>query len=133
MRGPSSELSVALADYAPDLLIADMFWAPLRHILPLLNTEVWLLVRSCPDIWLRGTETTPFDSSQFTRIIGIEPLTHEEIREHIAPIVICNPDGSMGLFCITGHFLRAILPFWQEAFDKKGARHNYNQENKCCN
>lgn len=91
-RAPGSELSVALAEYAPDLLIADLFWAPLIHILPLLNTESWLLVRSCPDIWLRGTQKTPFDSSQYTRIIGIEPITHEVISEHIEPIVICNPD-----------------------------------------
>ena len=94
LRGPRSEISAALIDYAPDLLIADMFWAPLLHILPLLNTESWLLVRSCPDIWLRGTQTTPFDSTQFTRIIGIEPLTNKEISEHIEPIVICNPDDA---------------------------------------
>jgi len=25
-------------------------------------------------------------------VIGIEPVEHEEIREHIEPIVICNPD-----------------------------------------
>jgi hypothetical protein len=91
-RAPRSKLAAALVDYAPDLLIVDMFWAPLIHIVPLLNTESWLLVRSCPDHWLRGTETTRFDASQYRRVIGIDPLTQEENSEHIDPIVICNPD-----------------------------------------
>lgn len=92
VRGPASKLATALIDYAPDLLIADLFWAPLLHIRPLLDCEAWLIVRSCPPIWLRGAPKTRFDPSQYARVIGIEPVEHEEIREHIEPIVICNPD-----------------------------------------
>jgi hypothetical protein len=91
-RGPMSDLAAALMDYAPDLLIADLFWAPLLHIRPLLDCEAWLIVRSCPPIWLRGTQNVRFDPAQFERVIGIEGIEHEEIREHIDPIVICNPD-----------------------------------------
>jgi len=91
-RAPDSKLAGALADYAPDLLLVDLFWAPVLHIKPLLGCEAWLLVRQCPAAWLRGTETTRFDPAQYTRIIGIEPLQHAEVREHIEPIVICNPD-----------------------------------------
>jgi hypothetical protein len=92
VRGPASKLAMSLVDYSPDLLIVDLFWAPLLHILPLLDCEAWLLVRSCPPGWLRGTQTTAFKPSQYSRIIGIEPLEHEEIHECIEPIVICNPD-----------------------------------------
>jgi len=92
VRGPASELATALVDFAPDLLIVDMFWAPLLYIRPLLDCEAWLIVRSCSPVWLRGTPTLKFDPTQYARVIGIEPLEHEEIREHIEPIVICNPD-----------------------------------------
>lgn len=92
MRGPASELAMALVDYAPDLLIADLFWAPLIHIRPMLDCEAWLIVRSCPPVWLVGGPNTKFDPSQYARVIGIEPVEHEHIREHIEPIVICNPD-----------------------------------------
>jgi hypothetical protein len=92
VRAPASELAQALVEFAPDLLIIDMFWAPLLHIRPLLDCEAWLIVRSCPPVWLRGTETSRFDPSQFARVIGIEPIEHKEIREHIEPIVVANPD-----------------------------------------
>ena len=91
-RGPVSELATALSEYSPDLLIVDLFWAPLLYIRPLLNCEAWLIVRSCPPIWLRGPPKSRFDPTQYARVIGIEPLEREEIREHIEPIVICNPD-----------------------------------------
>jgi hypothetical protein len=41
---------------------------------------------------LRGPPKSRFDPTQYSRVIGIEPLEREEIREHIEPIVICNPD-----------------------------------------
>lgn len=92
LKGPASTLGAELTDYAPDLLIVDLFWAPLLHIRPLLDCEAWLLVRSCPPIWLIGGPNAKFDSSQYTRVIGIEPMGHPQIREQIEPIVICNPD-----------------------------------------
>jgi len=93
-RGPASLLATTLINYAPDLLIADLFWAPLLHILPMLDCEAWLIVRSCPPGWLVGGPTAIFDPSQYARVIGIEPTQHEQIREHIEPIVICNPDDA---------------------------------------
>lgn len=92
LRGPGSHLAEALVDYNPDLLIVDLFWAPLLYIRPLLDCEAWLIVRSCPPVWLRGSATAPFDTSQYERVIGIEPLEQEKIREFIEPIVVCNPD-----------------------------------------
>lgn len=91
-RAPESTLAMSLLDYSPDLLIVDLFWAPLLHILPQLECEAWLLVRNCPRQWLRGTETTRFDSSQYSRVIGIEPIHLDEIDEWIDPVVICNPE-----------------------------------------
>jgi hypothetical protein len=94
LRAPSSDIAAALISFDPDLLIADLFWAPLLHILPLLDCKAWLLVRNCPPAWLRGTENVRLDASQYERIIGIEPLEHEEIREFVEPIVVCNPDDA---------------------------------------
>jgi hypothetical protein len=89
---PGTRLSLALQSFSPDLLIVDLFWAPLPHIRPLLQCEAWLVVRSCPDIWLRGTRKMQFDPRQYSRLIGIEPVCNDQIREFIDPIVICNPD-----------------------------------------
>lgn len=92
MRAPQSELAATLTAFAPDLLVVDMFWAPLRHILPLPNCECWLLVRTCPRVWFVGLPDTPFVAGQYKRIVGIEPFRHPAIRESIDPVVVCNPD-----------------------------------------
>jgi hypothetical protein len=91
-RARISDLALALHRYCPDLLIVDMFWAPLRHILPLPECECWLIVRHCPPVWFIGPPRTPFAPEQFDRIIAIEPSTHAVVQEHIDPIVIANPD-----------------------------------------
>lgn len=93
-RAPGSKLAASLVDYAPDLLLVDLFWAPMLHILPLLHCEAWLIVRNCPPAWLRGTQNIRFDPTQYARVIEIEPVGHPEIRERIEPVVICNPDES---------------------------------------
>lgn len=89
---PSSTLAGALEAFAPDLLLVDMFWAPLRRLLPLRACESWLLVRRCPPQWFAGPAGLPFAPSQFRRIIGIEPIEHPALHEVIAPVVVCNPD-----------------------------------------
>jgi hypothetical protein len=91
-RARASEVARALAAFAPDLLIVDMFWAPLRHVLPLDGCECWLLVRTCPRAWFRGPQDTPFEPRQFRRIVAIEPIRHAALRERIDPIVVCNPE-----------------------------------------
>jgi hypothetical protein len=90
-RARESEVARALATFAPDLLLVDMFWGPLRHILPLPGCECWLLVRTCPRVWFRGPQDTPFEPAQFRRLIAIEPFRHALLRERIDPIVVCNP------------------------------------------
>jgi hypothetical protein len=92
-RAKESELARALRAYAPDVLIVDLFWAPLRHVLPLPSCEAWLLVRSVPPKWFVGPAGHPYKRSQFARVIAIEPGAgrgHED--ETIDPIVIANPD-----------------------------------------
>jgi hypothetical protein len=91
-RAPETEVARALAAFAPDLLLVDMFWGPLRHILPLAGCECWLLVRTCPRTWFRGPRDTPFEPSQFRRMVAIEPFRHALLRERIDPVVVCNPD-----------------------------------------
>ena len=104
MRAPVTDLAFALMKFAPDLLIADMFWAPLRYILPLPGCECWLMLRHCAPAWFVGTPQARFAAQQFDRIIAIEPLEHEVVRERIAPIVISNPEE-----CRPSHALRQRL------------------------
>jgi hypothetical protein len=89
---PSTELAATLTALAPDLVIVDMFWAPVRYILPLLEAEAWLLLRSCPPVWLRGNQQVSFAPEQYRRVIAIEPIDGEVFTDRIDPVVICNRD-----------------------------------------
>jgi UDP:flavonoid glycosyltransferase YjiC (YdhE family) len=87
-----SSLARALAAFAPDLVVVDLYWLPLRHILPRLDAEAWLLLRSCPPAWLDGAPGHPFPAARYARVIGIEPaLTLPHLRDHLEPIVIADP------------------------------------------
>ncbi len=91
----TSGLAQELQRFAPDLLVVDLFWAPLRWVLPHLDCEAWLLLRICPPQWLIGPPPMPFEASQFARLIGIEPAAVPAILhgiDRIDPIVVCNPD-----------------------------------------
>jgi hypothetical protein len=92
-RAPESELAHALRSFDPDLVLVDMFWAPVRFILPSLRAQAWLLVRKCPPVWFVGpNDAVRFDRSSFARVYAIEPGLEVglESRE-IEPIVIANP------------------------------------------
>jgi hypothetical protein len=89
---PHTELARALATFTPDVLLVDLFWAPLVHILPTLTCEAWLLVRDCHPHWLGGPFSRGFDEKRYTRVIGIEPGVPVAVRESIEPIVVCNRD-----------------------------------------
>jgi hypothetical protein len=91
-RAAGSGVANALAEFRPDLLLVDLFWAPVRHVLPRLGCEAWLLLRTCPRAWFDGPPDTRFEPRQFRRIIAIEPFRHAAIRESVDPIVVCNPD-----------------------------------------
>lgn len=103
-RARDSEVASALRDFRPDFLLVDMFWAPLRHILPLEGCECWLLVRTCPRAWFTGPPDTRFEPRQFRRTIAIESFRHTAIRESVDPVVVCNPDE-----CQPRHALRQRL------------------------
>lgn len=92
-RAPQSELARTLRAVAPDVLLVDLFWAPLRHLLPLRGCEAWLLLRRTPPVWFEGPKGLPFEPSLFTRILGIEPgLQAPRLDATLAPIVSVNPD-----------------------------------------
>lgn len=92
-RARGSELARVLMAFAPDVLVVDMFWAPLRHVLPIARCEAWLLLRAMHPRWLAGPPGHPFDPAQYARIIGIEPAARAPaVGEHIDPIVIANRD-----------------------------------------
>jgi hypothetical protein len=88
----TTHLAVRLAAFAPDVLIVDMFWAPLRHILPLAGCECWLLLRSFPPTWLEGPPGLPFEWSQYARIVSIEPVSSSALTHRIDPVVLVNRD-----------------------------------------
>lgn len=87
-----SDLCRKLDAYRADLLLVDLFWAPMRWVLPLLRCEAWLLVRTCPAGWLVGDGRVRFVASQYQRIVAIEPLEDPAITDTIGPVVIVNPD-----------------------------------------
>ncbi|HEV7732640.1 MAG TPA: hypothetical protein VGR62_10785 [Candidatus Binatia bacterium] len=92
VRARAGGLASALGRFAPQLLVVDLFWAPLRHILPLADCEAWLLVRSVPRAWFGGPPDTRWEPRQFRRIVAIEPMSHPAVRDRIDPVVVCNLD-----------------------------------------
>jgi hypothetical protein len=86
----ASGLARSLAAWAPDLLLIDLFWAPLHHIVGELDCPAWLLVRKCPDQWFVGPSFFRFDAARYEHIIATEPLDHWIITDMIDPVVICN-------------------------------------------
>jgi hypothetical protein len=90
-RARESELARALAAFAPDVLIVDLFWAPLRLLLPLPRCEAWLLVRRAPPVWLVGPEGHPFQRDQYARVISIEPgAVDAPVTDAVDPVVAVN-------------------------------------------
>ena len=86
-----SEIAGRLARFRPDLLLVDLFWAPLYWVLPQLGCLSWLLLRLCPEHWLEGPSDTPFDPAAYDRIIAIEPLAYQTTDSALDPIVVANP------------------------------------------
>jgi hypothetical protein len=92
-RGGQSELARVLRELSPELLIVDLFWAPLRRLLPIAGCEAWLLVRRVPPVWFKGPPILPYERSLFARVLGIEPGAADGyVDETIDPIVLANPD-----------------------------------------
>ncbi len=93
-HAPASDVAIKLRAFDPDVLLVDMFWAPLRHVLPLSRrSQHWLLLRSYPPTWLEGPPGLPFEPAQFERIVAIEPhLPSLLITHRLEPVVILNPD-----------------------------------------
>lgn len=92
-KAAASALAEALQAFAPDLLIVDLFWAPLRLLLPLPSCEAWLLVRRAPPVWLVGPPGHPFLREQYARVIAIEPGAMDRgATDAVDPVVAVNPD-----------------------------------------
>lgn len=91
-RALETPLAAALRAFRPDLVVVDLFWAPLLHILPGLGCEAWLLLRDCPAAWTVGRGSARFDPRQYTRIVAIEPVDHAVVTHRVDPVVILNPD-----------------------------------------
>lgn len=91
-RAKLSEVALILQAYDPDLVIIDMFWVPMIHIMDDLRAECWLLLHKCAPRWLKGPSFARFDPSRYDRVLATEPLNHPLLPEEIEPIVIFDPD-----------------------------------------
>lgn len=101
---PQSAIARALADWRPDLLLVDMFWAPLHFILDELDVESWLLIRMCPPVWLVGKDGVFLRPEQYRRIIATEAISHPVLTDRLEPLVVSNPED-----CQPPHALKARL------------------------
>jgi hypothetical protein len=104
VKARESPLALALGRYRPDLLVVDLFWLTVRHLLPLPGCECWLILRSCPPTWMEGPAGLPFVPDLFRRVIAIEPMDAAHVTDRIDPVVIRNPDE-----CRPRHALRERL------------------------
>lgn len=84
-----SALARALASFAPDVLVIDLFWVPLVFV-PL-PCPAWLLLRSVPPAWLVGPAEARFDRARYERVLAIEPAPGLASFEPSDPIVVTRP------------------------------------------
>jgi hypothetical protein len=91
-RASDSEWARAIAAFAPDLILADLFWLPLHHALASIGAEAWLLLRACPPHWLEGPDGVAFDRRRFARILELEPMPFDTGGEPLGPLVVAHPD-----------------------------------------
>lgn len=91
-QAADTSLTRTLRGFRPDLIIAELFWAPLHHIRHLFDCEVWLLLRKCVDQWFVGPPEARYDPARWDRIIAMEPIEHPSITHRIDPVVCANPD-----------------------------------------
>jgi UDP:flavonoid glycosyltransferase YjiC (YdhE family) len=95
-RAERSELHRVLSELQPDLVLVDLFWAPLVHVLPALRAPAWLLVRRVPQVWFEGPPGLPFSRARYERVIAIEPGVVAPADECIEPVIAVNPDELLG-------------------------------------
>ncbi|HVU02308.1 MAG TPA: hypothetical protein VHE30_11180 [Polyangiaceae bacterium] len=82
----------AIREFSPDVLLVDVSWFELRHVLPLPGIEPWLLLRWAHPELLGGPLNRGFPRDHYARIIAIEPIAFPDIQDRMDPIVGCNPD-----------------------------------------
>ncbi|MFO0557682.1 MAG: hypothetical protein U0269_06655 [Polyangiales bacterium] len=81
-----SAVARALRAYAPDVLVIDLFWAPLVFVT--LSCPTVLLLRSVPAAWLVGPAEARFDHRRYERVFAIEPAPGLDRFEPLSPIVV---------------------------------------------
>lgn len=87
-----SAIARALRAFAPDVIVLDLFWAPLFFVT--LTCPVVLLLRSVPAPWLVGPTEAQFDPKRYARIFAIEPAPLLERFESLDPIVVTSRASS---------------------------------------
>lgn len=87
----TSALATAIVGATPDVIVIDLFWAPLYHIA--LPAPAWLLLRSVPPVWLEGPAQARFDAAKYAHILAIEPAPGLDRFERWPAIVCAATDG----------------------------------------
>ena len=83
-----SAVAMALRAFAPDVLVIDLFWAPLVFVT--IACPQVLLLRSVPAPWLVGPQEAPFDPQRYARVFAIEPAPGLSRFESLDPIVVTD-------------------------------------------
>ncbi len=86
----TSDVARALGEFAPDVVVIDVFWVPLVFV-PL-PCPAWLLLRSVPPKWLIGPREAPFDAGRYERVFAIEPAPGLERFDALDPVVVVDKD-----------------------------------------
>lgn len=88
-----SALARAVAAFAPDVVVIDVFWVPLVFVT--LPCPAWLLLRSVPPAWLVGPAEARFDVARYARVFAIEPAPVLARFASLPPLVIANRDEAL--------------------------------------
>lgn len=92
IHAQETELFQSLVAYQPDVLLIELFWAPLIRVLPHLSSDLWLLLRKAPAAWYVGPSFATFDRGDYDRVFLHEPAPCPIAHEVIDPICLVNPE-----------------------------------------
>ncbi|MBN2351706.1 MAG: hypothetical protein JXD23_03980 [Spirochaetales bacterium] len=82
-----------LSSLSPDVLIVDLLWIPVHHLLSALACKKIFLTRQVADSFFSYSfqgVSLAFDPNRYDKVLAIEPYPCPVTRDHIEPLVIRN-------------------------------------------
>ena len=80
-----------LSSLSPDVLIVDLLWIPVHHLLPTLACKKIFLTRQVADSFFSYSfqgVSLAFDPNRYDKVLAIEPYSCPVTRNYIEPLVI---------------------------------------------